>query len=83
MAGVVKSAENFLFEGGQSPKTIQDASTQLPAVPDPSTDPATQARLDDEQKAERKTRGRAATLLTGGAGVLSTASVARRTLLGS
>jgi hypothetical protein len=82
MAGVVKGAENFLF-GGQSPKTIKDASTEMPAAPDPNSDPSTQAAMDDAQKSEKKLKGRAATLLTGGSGVLSAAPVARRTLLGS
>jgi hypothetical protein len=59
-----------------------------PPPPSPtSTDPAAAAdaarKLEDAAAAERKVKGRAATLLTGGAGVGDEAPVSKRVLLGS
>lgn len=55
------------------------------APPSPtSDDPAVQADLTAAQDAERKARGRASTMLTGGRGVSDQGlSLSRRTLLGS
>lgn len=59
----------------------------VPAAPlTPDTDPAAQAKIAEAERLEReaqlRARGRASTILTGGAGDTSTANTARRTLLG-
>ncbi|TXG77590.1 hypothetical protein E6Q11_02355 [Candidatus Dojkabacteria bacterium] len=65
---------------------------QAPAPPPPppspvGADPAeaakTQKAMEDAASAERKARGRAATLLTGGEGVEDPATISKRMLLGS
>jgi len=66
------------------------APTPPPPPPPPDTSAqdeatrlATQKKLDEAAAAEGKARGRAATLLTGGEGDTSQASISRRTLIGA
>lgn len=54
-----------------------------PAVAGDANAAATNKALNEAQDAERRQRGRAATLLTGGQGDTSQASVSKRVLLGS
>lgn len=59
----------------------------VPAAPlTPDTDPAAQAKIAEAERLEReaqlRARGKASTVLTGGLGDTSTASTARRALLG-
>lgn len=59
------------------------AATPPPPPPSPN-DPATNQALDQASAAERKAKGRASTVLTGGTGLEdSPVMIARRTLLGS
>ena len=57
---------------------------QLPGEAPTPTNPETAAAVEEAQAKQRKPRGRAATLLTGGQGVSDSGlSISRRTLLGS
>lgn len=57
-----------------------------PPPPSPTSDPAekkkTDASAESAADAERRSRGRASTMLTGSSGDTSKATVSRRTLLG-
>lgn len=68
--------------GGPEPK-----APDLPVSPtseDPAVAKKTQDALDQAMSAERKARGRASTLVTGGQGITgASGSISRRTLLGS
>lgn len=59
---------------------------QMPAPPPSMDDPAEKAKNDKAVEtaanAERKTRGRATTVLTGASGLKDEATTSRRTLLG-
>lgn len=57
----------------------------LPVNPNPPlyTDPSVQAAALAQQKASANAAGRASTILTSGEGDTSTASIGRKTLLGS
>lgn len=58
------------------------AAAPTAAVPTPS-DASTQADMAAAAADQRRARGRAATLLTGGQGDLDSASLSKRTLLGN
>lgn len=79
----------LLYRGAEEVKKAMTPDIPVPqmaaAPPSPtSEDPAVQADLTAAQDAERKARGRASTLLTGGRGVSDQGlSLSRRTLLGS
>jgi hypothetical protein len=58
---------------------------QLPPIPAPPSaqDPAVAANMEKAADAERRNRGRASTILTGGQGLTSESTTAKRRLLGS
>lgn len=65
---------------------IQQAVPPPPPSPtsaDPNVARETQARMQAAADAERKAKGRASTLLTGGEGVKEDAQVSKRVLLGA
>jgi hypothetical protein len=61
-------------------------NAQMPAAPPPPPptpeDPAVQSQMDEASRRAKKGKGRLATMLTGGRGLMGRASVVRRTLLG-
>lgn len=75
---------------GTGSAAVDALTPKMPDVPGapltPDTDPAAQAAIAEAERLEReaqlRARGRASTVLTGGAGDTSTASTARRALLG-
>lgn len=70
--------------GGDSPNAFQQTLNQLPprvSAPDPN-DPDTQKKLEEERDAQRKSRGRASTILTGGQGLLDEPTTKKNVLLG-
>lgn len=75
--GVSAEAPGFVL-----PKTPVDAPSAAPAALN-AEDPAVVAARDAATAEAQRPKGRAANVLTGGAGLLSSPSLARRTLLGS
>jgi hypothetical protein len=65
------------FGGSPTPRV-----EPTPPVPE-KNDPALEEARRKELETDRKAKGRAATLLTGGAGATGVASIAKPTLLGS
>lgn len=59
------------------------AAPPSPTSEDPAAAKKAQEAADAAALSERKARGRASTILTGGKGVLGSATTSRRTLLGS
>jgi hypothetical protein len=74
-------ADLNLFNYGATPEQLPPGETAS-AAPTPEN-PETQTKLDEAAAEQRKARGRASTILTGGSGVSGRAQTARRTLLGS
>ena len=71
-----------LIEGGLGmAMPRQPQAPRLPKPPSPD-DPAIQAAMEEERRAQARIRGRASTILTGAGGVEGE-TVSRRTLLGA
>ena len=74
----VSRAADFLFGGGSKP-----SASPLYSPPPPPSTINSAASLEDAAAKERKIRGRASTILTGGLGLEDAPPVSRRVLLGA
>lgn len=83
--GMVSGVTGLIMGGGQDQGS---AAAPPPPPPSPTSDPAEKKKAEDAANAAAETqrkasgRGKASTMLTGGQGDTSKATVSRRTLLG-
>lgn len=71
-----------LGEAALKPPTMPGQDPNAPTIPNPSDDPATAAKMQDQYLRQASLRGRSSTMLSGFGNSMSSGSGTARTLLG-